>query len=67
MKLVNAELYTVLKNIGATEEDAIKAAESVAEHHEQFHQLDKKLDRLTVITGLIFLAIVVPQVKSLMG
>ncbi len=65
MKLINSELYAALVESGASEEKAKAAAESVAEQQEQFHTIDKKLDRISLFLWVVFAAIVLPSLKVL--
>jgi hypothetical protein len=51
MALMLAELYDALKDAGATEDHARKAAEAVAAFDDRLQRVERRLDVLTYMVG----------------
>ena len=51
MTMMITELYVALKEAGASEENATKAAEAVASYEERFNRIERDLTVLKWVTG----------------
>lgn len=64
MAIMNSELYRALKEAGASDESATKAAESLAAYDRQFADVRADLLVLKWVTGTILAGVITLIVKS---